>query len=498
MATLRDRERANRDRAIHSAASGGSGEIDDSNLPKLDDVLMARGANEFMSPADELKAFNIDPRFEVNCFASEEDFPELACPIAMRWDGRGRLWVSCSTTYPHVYPGRKPMDKLIILEDTDQDGKADVCKTFAENLHIPLSFVLDGKGGVYVSDQPLLTYIADTDGDDKADHQEILYTGFGCEDSHHSLHDFVWTPGGDLMFRESVFHNSQVETAHGPVRTKNSSWFLYNPRSRRLTAFGGYPNTNPWGVAYDQWGNHVASHPVFASTFHATNRPYPLQHSGARGMQAYSGVCGHDFVDFDFWPKEMQGGFIKNRYKPTNRVEIHKWIEKEDCFEEEYVGDLIFSTNLSLIPVDLTFGPRGDAYVCDWYNPVKGHMQYSLRDPRRDRKAGRIWRIVPKGATLAEAPQFEKSSVADLVGMLASPHIRYRQWAKRELRDRERSEVLEAIQGVFKNGDSSDLTKLEAVWVLQSFDAPDLFRLKELLKSQDHRIAASAHGLLRF
>ena len=92
-----------------------------------------------MSPADELKAFKVDPRFEVNLFASEEEFPEIACPIQMRWDSQGRMWVSCSTTYPHVYPGNEPDDKLVILEDTDGDGRADKSTVFADDLHIPLS-----------------------------------------------------------------------------------------------------------------------------------------------------------------------------------------------------------------------------------------------------------------------------------------------------------------------------------------------------------------------
>ena len=488
---------ANRDKAIHAAAAGKPGTVDDSNLPELDQVVMARGANEWLSPADELKAFKIDPRFEVNCFASEEDFPELACPIQMRWDARGRLWVSCSTTYPHVYPGQEQIDKIVILEDTDQDGKADTCKTFADDLQIPLSFVLDGKGGVYVSEEPHLSYIADTDGDDKADHREIVFTGFGCEDSHHALHDFVWTPAGDLLFRESIFHNSQVETAYGPVRAKNSSWFLYHPSTRKLTAFGGYPNTNPWGVTFDPWGNHVASHPVFASTFHATNRAYPGQHPGARGMQAYSGVCGQDFVDFDFWPKEMQGGYVKVRYKPTNRVEFHQWVEKDDCFEEKYVSDIIFSTNLSFIPVDFRFGPRGAAYVCDWYNPVKGHAQYSLRDPRRDRKAGRIWRIVPKGAELPPAPKIAGASESELVAMLDSPHYRYRYWAKRELRTRDKEIVLEALAPVLEANDTRDLLLLEALWVLHRFDYSLLDKLERLTRSKNHLVAASAYGLLR-
>ena len=74
-------------------------------------------------------------------------------------------------------------------------------------------------------------------------------------------------------------------------------------------------------------------------------------------------------------------------------------------YDEEYVGDLIFSSNLSFIPVDLRFGPRGAMYICDWYNPVKGHMQYSLRDERRDRHSGRIWRITTKGKPLQTPPK---------------------------------------------------------------------------------------------
>ena len=157
-----------------------------------------------MTAAEELKAFKIDDRFEVNLFAGEEEFPEIAAPIQMRWDSQGRLWVSCSTTYPHVYPGNEPNDKLVILEDTDGDGRADKSTVFADNLHMPLSFEF-GDGGVYVSEMPHLTFIKDTDGDGKADFRQQLLTGFGTEDSHHALHDFAWTPDGDLIFRENRF-----------------------------------------------------------------------------------------------------------------------------------------------------------------------------------------------------------------------------------------------------------------------------------------------------
>jgi uncharacterized cupredoxin-like copper-binding protein len=227
-------------------------------------------------------------------------------------------------------------------------------------------------------------------------------------------------------------------------------------------------------------------------------------------MQAYSGVCGHDFVDFSFWPKELQGGFLKARYKPTNRIEIHKWIEKEDHFAEEYVSDLIFSTNLSFIPVDLRFGPRGAAYVCDWYNPVKGHAQYSLRDPRRDRKSGRIWRIVPKGATLQDPPSIAGAPIPELLDHLKSPHYRVRYWAKRELRSRQHTEVATALGPWLNTLDKDDPNHthqlLESLWLLQGLyppaarnvGEPFLAIVESLFRSDNHLAAAASLGALRY
>ncbi len=493
---------ANRERHAWAMAQGQTpGLVDDENVPALDEVIESRGANEWLSPADELKAFRVDPRFEVNLFASEEDFPDIACPIQMRWDSRGRLWVACSTTYPHIYPGQEPNDKIVILEDTDADGVADKSTVWADDLHVPLSFALTKKGA-YVSEEPHFTLIEDTDGDGKADKRTKLLTGFGCEDSHHALHDFVWTPDGDLLFRESIFHNSQVETPYGPIRAKNSAWFRFTPSNQRLTTFGSYPNTNPWGVTFDDWGNHVASHPIFASAFHATNPPYPKQHPRANGIPAYSGVCGHEFVDFASWPEALQGGFIKVRYKPTNRVEIHKWIEHDDHFAEEYQGDLIFSENLSFIPVDLRYGPRGAMYVCDWYNPVKGHAQYSLRDPRRDRKSGRIWRIVPKGAKLQTPPKIAGQSIGDLLDLLKRREYRFRYWAKRELRTHPREAIAKALDQWVAALDPSDTRhrhhQLEALWVYRMIGEHRSALLVDLINCENHLARAAATRQLRF
>lgn len=506
----------NRERLAWDLASGKKLPIlvDDSNLPPLPKTKTSRGANRWMSAVDEQKAFKVDPRFELNLFASEEEFPDIAAPIQMRWDSRGRLWVSCSTTYPHVYPGNEPNDKLVILEDVDGDGKADKSSVFADNLDIPLSFEF-GDGGVYVSESPQLTFLKDTDGDGKADERKIMLSGFGTEDSHHALHDFIWTPDGDLMFRESIFHHSQVETPYGPVRQQNSGWFRFDPRSHRLTSFGSYHSTNPWGVTFDDWGQHMASHPVYAAAFHSLDPPYPIQHQKPAGLQAYSGTCGQEFVDFSSFPDELIGHFIKARYKPTNRIEILKWKETPFGFEEQYVSDLIFSSNLSFIPVDLRFGPRGAMYVCDWYNPVKGHAQYSLRDERRDRHSGRIWRITTKGKSVLAMPAIFEAPLESLLDLLKRPEFRVRYLVKQELRGRRTNEVVAALDKWVANLDAEDPRyrhhQLEALWcfrnvhangrglpqsAVRSETAYDL--LRNLLSCELHQARAAAVEQLRY
>ena len=494
---------ANRDQRIWDIAAGKqvSAKIDDSNVPPLPATKQSRGANRLLSPEAELGEFEVDPRFNVTLFASETDFPELACPIQMRWDSRGRLWVSCSTTYPHVYPGNEPNDKLVILEDTDGDGRADKTSVFADDLHIPLSFEF-GDGGVYVSEEPHFTFLKDTDGDGRADFREKVLTGFGCEDSHHALHDFTWTPDGDLIFREGIFHHSQVETPYGPVRQRDSGWFRFEPRSHRLTAFGTHMSTNPWGVTFDDWGQHMASYPIYAQAFHALDPAYPDQHPRPVGLHAYSGTCGQEFVDFPNWPEEMQGGFVKVRYKPTNRVEFHRWNESDFGFTEEYVGNIVFSKNLSFIPVDLRYGPDGAMYVCDWYNPVKGHAQYSLRDERRDRVSGRIFRIMPKGAKPQQMPQIHGAPLGQLLDILKRPEYRYRYWAKRELRNRDPAKTKAALDAWVAKLDPADPRhrhhQIEAIWLYRGIGAVNTKLLAELLECDNHHARAAAAHQFRY
>jgi plastocyanin/lysophospholipase L1-like esterase len=494
----------NRDRQIWDMAQGKASvaKVDDSSTGTLPVITGDRPINEDADPAGELAAFRVDPRFEVNLFASEEQFPDLAKPIQMRWDTRGRLWVSCSTTYPQVTPGQEPNDKIVILEDTNQDGKADKCSVFATGLHIPLSFEF-GDGGIYCSEQPHLTFLKDTDGDGKADLRRIVMTGFGTEDSHHSLHDFTWTPDGDLVFRESIFHHSSVETPYGPVRARDSSFFRFTPRTDKLIGFGSYYSTNPWGLTFDEWGWHLGSHPVFASAVHALNPPFPQQHVPAGDyFPAYSGTCGQDFIYTHHFPDDLQGCFVRVRYKPTNVVELHQWVQHDTHYEEKLIGHLWQSTNLSFIPVDVRFGPRGDLFVCDWFNPVKGHMQYSLRDTRRDKTKGRIWRLIAKGRPLDEAPKIAGEPIAKLLELLKAYEYRTRYTAKIELRERHPAEVRKALDEWVAKLDAKDSRfehhRLEALWMYRWLDVTNVDVITGLMASTNPNVRAAATQQLRW
>jgi len=490
----------NRDARIHALAQGKPvpEKIDDSNTEPLPAITGDRPINTWHSPADELKAFNIDPRFEVNCFASEEDFPDLfKKPIQIRWDTRGRLWVSTSVTYPQVYPGQEPQDQILILEDTNRDGKADKCSVWADKLQIPLSFEF-GDGGVYCSEQPNLIHLKDTDGDGKADSKKIILTGFGTEDSHHALHDFTWSPDGALIFRESIFHHSQVETAYGPVRARESSFFRFDTHTQKLQAFGSYISTNPWGICFDDWGFHMGSHPVFAEAVHALNPAYPDLHVPAGAyFPAYSGTCGQEFLHNAHWGREFHNHFARVRYKPTNEVELHEWVEKDSHFEEKKVGQIFQSSDLSFIPVDCKCGPDGALYICDWYNPVKGHAQYSLRDTRRDKKSGRIWRVTKKGGTLQEPVKIAGEPVEKLLELLKSDDLRTRYLVRGELRSNGSSDVLEAVEQWQTRNSGNDNAVIQSLWVGQSIDHAEVHGVLPLLRSKDPLARAAGVRALR-
>lgn len=174
------------------------------------------------------------PGYQVELFASEKEFEDLANPVQLSFDNKGRLWVAVMPSYPHYKPGdERPNDKILILEDADGDGKADRQATFADGLHLPIGFEIAPEG-VYVSQGSSLVLLTDTDGDDRADRREILLSGFDDHDTHHAISAFCADPSGAIFMGEGTFLHTNVETVYGTVRGTNGGFYRYNPARRHL------------------------------------------------------------------------------------------------------------------------------------------------------------------------------------------------------------------------------------------------------------------------
>src|ERR1043166_781310 len=167
-----------------------------------------------LAPEEAAKKFTVPEGFEMRIFASE---PQVVNPVAMTWDERGRLWVLELYEYPlGAAAGTTGRDQVKILEDTDNDGKADKVTVFKDGLNLATGLLL-GYGGVFVGQAPHLFFFQDTDGDDHADKETIVKTGFGLEDRHELLNGFTWGPDGYLYMTHGVFTHSKVKNPNEPA-----------------------------------------------------------------------------------------------------------------------------------------------------------------------------------------------------------------------------------------------------------------------------------------
>ena len=442
--------------------------------------------------------------YAVNLFASEQDFP-IGNPVALTFDARGRLWVITMPAYPHQEPGIDPDDKLIILEDTDGDGRADKHTVFADGLYQPVGFEL-GDGGAYVSQPPDLLFLRDTDGDDVADERRVLLHGFGTEDSHHAIHRFVWGPGGALYFQEGTFHHSQVETPYGPVRMQYAGVFRYEPRNHRLERYVSYRFANPWGHEFDRWGQNFISDASNGNNYFGLPLtgylPYPEKHPR---MKVFTTIVrptsGSEFVSSRHFPEEAQGDFLYNNVIGFHGIKQHRVHPDGSGFAGEEVEPLLMSTDINFRPVDMQFGPDGALYIVDWFNPLVGHMQYSIRDARRDKTHGRIWRITHESSPLLTPPDIAGRPIGELLDLLKTYEDQVRYRVRRELRLHDAAEVQEAlgawIDGLDPDAEDYEHYLLEALWVHQTHNLINTGLLEQLLDAEDHRARAAATRVLR-
>ena len=150
----------------------------------------------------------------------------------------------------------------------------------------------------------------------------------------------------------------------------------------------------------------------------------------------------------------------------------------------------------------MQFGPDGALYVVDWFNPLVGHMQYSLRDPRRDKTHGRVWRITAKGRPLlaraGDPRRDDRPAARPAEGLRGSDALPGAAGAARPA-DRARCcrRSQRWIDGLDQQDPELEHHLLEALWVHEHHDTVNLPLLKRLLAAKEFRARAAAVRVLQ-
>ena len=507
-----------RDKAIWLAAQKGEKtnlQEADKNTRSLPEIKTnfnpeQNGSLKYLYGEDALAKLKVPEGYKIELFASEVEFRDLANPVQMSFDNKGRLWVATMPSYPHYKPGdSKPNDKLIILEDTNNDGKADKQTVFVDGLHLPLGFEFAPEG-VYVSQGTNLKLFTDTNGDDKADKEEILLSGFDDHDTHHNSSAFCADPSGAIYSGEGVFLHTNVETAYGTVRATNGGFYRYSPQRHKLDRIAQLSIPNPWGIAFDEWGQ-----PFFAETSGpdvrwmtpgtVLPRYGEATHKGKQLIEKDHLVrptSGLEFVSSRHFPEEVQGDMLINNTIGFLGTKQHKIWDSGTGYETKHRQDLVVGTDRNFRPVDMEFAPDGSLYLVDWHNILIGHMQHNARDPLRDHVHGRIYRITYPSRPLVTPAKIDGASIETLLSNLTLPEYRSRYRTRRELRARNAEEVLAKMDKWILSLDTKDANYehhlLEGLWVSWGLNKVNQPLLKKLLSANDYRVRAAAVEVLRF
>ncbi|MFT5154952.1 MAG: putative heme-binding domain-containing protein, partial [Planctomycetota bacterium] len=484
-----------------------------SELPEVDTNYKAGGKNgtlSFLKGEEALATIKVPAGYKLEQWATEDEFPDLANPVQMSFDNKGRLWVATMPSYPHYRPGDpRPDDKLLILEDTDGDGKADKQTVFADKLHLPMGFEFAPEG-VYLSQGINLVLLQDRDGDDHADRREVIMSGFDDHDTHHAIGAYCADPSGALMMCEGVFLRTNVETAYGPVRGTNGGFYRYAPQRRHLERHAQLSIPNPWGIAFDDWGQHFFIHTSGPKTewmLPGSVKPrYGVSSPGSRDLietaHRVRPTSGIEFLFSSHFPDDVQGDMLINNSIGFLGTKQHRMMDAGTGYETKWRQDLTVSTDGNYRPVDIEVAPDGSLYIVDWHNPLIGHMQHNARDPHRDHGHGRIYRITYPSRALVEPAKVAGASIEQLLENLKLHEYRSRYRSRRELRGHKPEVVLPILADWVAGLDAEDPKfehhLVEALWVSWGLDRIDEGLLRRLLHADDYRARAAAVRAVRY
>jgi putative membrane-bound dehydrogenase-like protein len=531
--TILDTLTANRDKRIWARARGEDFQVDDSNAAKPVPVISnvgggsrssdagKEGSLKYVSGEEGISRMAVDPRFEVHLFADEAKFPELVNPVQLQVDSKGRLWAAAWQTYPMWEPLKEMKDALLILHDDNKDGKADRVTEFAR-VQNPLGFEF-WNGGVIVTSTPELIFLKDTDGDDKADVRQILLQGLDSADTHHAANNLIMGPDGGIYWQSGVFMQHNHEHPWGAsLNTGASAMYRFDPR-RFTIAFHATNSPNPHGIAFDRWGFHYATDGTGGQAYQVRPegkgfRMHKLLEKEVRPVPA------SEIVSSTHFPDDMQGDFlicnsigflgIKHYDLKRNASTGAVWgtpaganlkvkvTQSNGEISEDSSRGLLMSGDKNFRPADAIFGADGALYIADWHNVIIGHMQHNVRDPNRDHKHGRIYRMTAKGRPLQAPVQIDGAPIMALLENLKHPTDSVRHRTRVELSERPTNEVMAAVTEWIKQFDSTRAEHghalLEALWLHQQHNVRNTTLLSQVMKSPDPLVHIAATTVQHF
>ncbi len=462
--------------------------VDGYNVPNYENRTPAPRYQLPFAPEDAGKFIHAPAEFKVELFASE---PDITKPIAMAFDEKGRVWVIEALDYPNeVLDGHPGDDRIKILEDTNDDGRADKFTVFADKINLATSLTF-ANGGVVLSAPPHMLFLKDTNGDDKADVRQVLSTGWGVRDSHAVASSLQYGP--DNYVWGTVGYSGYNGTMNGKPMQFTQGAFRFRPDGTDFEYMAQSTN-NTWGLGFNETGD------VFGSTANGDpswylgipNRffegvsglPGPQLGRGASpGYQSlaqfttihhltpyvrqvdqqgyYTAGAGHMLYTARAFPKDYW-----NRIAFVNEPTVH--VTGQIAIEPLGAGyvardawNLVESAEEWFAPIAALVGPDGAVWVDDWYNFIAQHnptpQGYSVgkgaayETSMRDHVRGRIYRVSYLGAPAAKKRSLSRTDPAGLLEALASDNMLWRLHAQRLIVERGQKDVVPQLIALVRN-----------------------------------------------
>ena len=437
--------------------------------------------------------------FHVELFASE---PDIGKPIAMDWDERGRLWMIETVDFPNTVDGQSGEgdDRILICEDSDNDGRADKFTVFADGLNVPTSFTFVD-GGVLVAQAPHFLLLKDVNGDDVADKCDTVMTGWGTFDAHAGPSNLCYGPDNKIW--GTVGHSGfDGEVDQRPLKFKQGVFSFNSNFGRGVTGFEYLASTsnNTWGLGYSEEFDVFLSctnneHSIFFAIPGVYYERAGMHHrQGIEPINSHYGI--HPLVG-QLNQKDVVGGFTAatghslytarsfpaqywNRVaficEPTGRLVHRHFIKRRGSgFIEEGDGkNMLANSDPWFSPVAAKVGPDGALWVLDWYNYTVHHLPEEEDNQglgRRDLFRGRVYRLVYGAAPATEIPQLSAERPETLVQALQSDNMFWRTTAQRLIVERNYRETAPALRQLVSvnttDAIQTNSAALHAIWTLK-------------------------------